>query len=587
MSTVKLKLTARCEAAGRAENEDNFLVSDNLTKENWGFSNNKEISLGKNGTLLVVCDGMGGMNAGEVASDIAVKTIQQWFSNDELNSVVSSSSSIKKYIERAIIAADATIKEDSRSNSEHEGMGSTIVLAWIVGGKAYIGWCGDSRAYRYNTADGLVHLSKDHSYVQELIDAGKLSDELAFDHPQNNIITRSLGDPTHTARPDIREYDLRNGDIILLCSDGLSGVLRDGEIAEVIANNIENLEECRNALWDAARAAHWHDNVTTALCQVISGAKNAEAGAGGGFVEQKAGKNKWLIAGLAVVIVVLLGVIGWLVAGKNLFKSDKTVTELRTVLEKYKSDDLSQINWNNWKNDSIKIDSLINKKLTKTLKDEYINKFGKVKSAVAEQKEKFEKLKAELKNLLSQKPNDQEVKQMLEKLSKNEVSPADLQEFMQKHNPQSVSEKTGKEANKKDDKQVNGNKGNLIGTIHITENTIVFTVVNSSATAMAILQELNNKLDTIVITSDYWVGFVRDHTGAGKEFIIPEGQQLSYISKENTVLTIAKPAKSKPATKPTTKPVIPEGMNPVPTTPTPSGGGINQMPNQTNQTKED
>lgn len=266
-------MAARCEAAGRPNNEDNYQLDDNLSDNSWGFTADAEVSLGEKGALLVVCDGMGGMNAGEVASDIAVKTIKEWFTTDKLTDAAIAAPC--KYIYSAIVAADAAIKAHSKTNPDTEGMGSTIVLAWLLGQKVYVGWCGDSRCYRFNPALGLERLSHDHSYVQELVDAGKLTEELAFDHPNNNIITRSLGDPRGAAQPDCKEFDLYNQDIILLCSDGLCGTLRDNEIAELIKQHQTSMQECRDALWDADEAAGWTDNTTIALAQIISDGKDA------------------------------------------------------------------------------------------------------------------------------------------------------------------------------------------------------------------------------------------------------------------------------------------------------------------------
>lgn len=275
MKTNKIlfRMAARCEAAGRPNNEDNYQLDSDLSDNTWGFTADEEISLGDKGSLLVVCDGMGGMNAGEVASAIAVKTIKEYFAADKLTDSVLSNPC--KYLHSAIVAADAAIKEHSKANPDTEGMGSTVVMAWLLGQKVYVGWCGDSRCYRYNPQLGLERLSHDHSYVQELVDAGKLTEELAFDHPNNNIITRSLGDPRGAAQPDCKEFDLYNQDIILLCSDGLCGTLRDNEIAELIKQHQTSMQECRDALWDADEAAGWTDNTTIALAQIISGGKDA------------------------------------------------------------------------------------------------------------------------------------------------------------------------------------------------------------------------------------------------------------------------------------------------------------------------
>ncbi len=272
-NNILFRMAARCEAAGRPNNEDNYQLDSDLSDNTWGFTADEEITLGDKGSLLVVCDGMGGMNAGEVASAISVKTIKEYFAADKLTDSVLANPC--KYIHTAIVAADAAIKAHSKANPDTEGMGSTIVLAWLLGQQVYVGWCGDSRCYRFNPALGLERLSHDHSYVQELVDAGKLTEELAFDHPNNNIITRSLGDPRGAAQPDTKEFELYNQDIILLCSDGLCGTLRDNEIAEQIQQHQTSMQECRDALWAADEAAGWTDNVTIALAQIITGSKDA------------------------------------------------------------------------------------------------------------------------------------------------------------------------------------------------------------------------------------------------------------------------------------------------------------------------
>jgi serine/threonine protein phosphatase PrpC len=281
MNAIKFRMAARCEAAGRPEtiNEDSFQMNDNLTSGRWSadensnvllFDTDKTVQLGEKGALMVVCDGMGGMNAGEVASQLAIETVESRFKSSLLtDELISSPEKIINYIEKTIIAADNSIKNHSAANKEHEGMGSTIVLAWIINNTVYVGWCGDSRAYRYNPADGLKQLSHDHSYVQELVDQGKLSEELAFDHPQNNIITRSLGDSQKEAKPEVKYFNLREDDIILLCSDGLCGVLRNRKIEDVIQCNTNSMKSCRDALWNAVSNADWHDNVTIGLCQIL------------------------------------------------------------------------------------------------------------------------------------------------------------------------------------------------------------------------------------------------------------------------------------------------------------------------------
>lgn len=269
MKDIRFTLAARCEAAGRDNNEDNYQVISDIASDTYTFAAGEELTLGDKGTLLVVCDGMGGMNAGEVASAIAVKTVKEAFAAEHISKEALANP--EKFIVQAIQAADAAIKAEGKRNPETEGMGSTIVLAWLLRGKAYIGWCGDSRAYRYNPASRLERLSHDHSYVQELVDAGSITEELAFFHPNNNIITRSLGDPRGTAKPDTKVFDIQQGDLYLLCSDGLCGCLQDAQILSVIKQHHSSVAECRDALWQADEAAGWHDNVTTVLAQITKG----------------------------------------------------------------------------------------------------------------------------------------------------------------------------------------------------------------------------------------------------------------------------------------------------------------------------
>jgi serine/threonine protein phosphatase PrpC len=318
MANIKFRVAARCEAAGRPNNEDNYQVGDNLNENQWGFTTDKEVTLASKGALLAVADGMGGMNAGEVAAAIAIETVKEWFSSENLTEErLSSPGSIKQYIRAAIRSADSNIKKEGAADKGKRGMGSTIVLAWLTDERIYIGWCGDSRAYRFNPADGLIQLSHDHSYVQELVDAGKLEPELAFDYPDSNIVTRSLGDPRGIANPDVREFPLRDGDIFLLCSDGLSGVLRDPEIEKVISENTHQLEALRDALWDTSCEAGWDDNVTLALCQVLSGGKKAPPVEKKPVIQpdtalkntggEKKKTNTWALPLLFILVILLAG----------------------------------------------------------------------------------------------------------------------------------------------------------------------------------------------------------------------------------------------------------------------------------------
>ncbi len=263
----------------RTNNEDNIQIARDLSVEPMRWINNEACLLTPYGALLVVADGMGGMNAGEVASQIAIDTVKEVFSPASLAGVnLSSVAEVNAHIAAAVTEADRRIKATATARPETHGMGTTIVIAWLLNGKLHMGWCGDSRAYLYNAATGLRRLSKDHSYVQTLVDAGKLTDEQAFDYPQSNIITRCLSDSNAVAEADVlpNPIPVADGDIILLCTDGLCGMIRDNEIEHILRTVPSgDLSGIAKALVDGALAAGGADNVTVALLQVVSGGVKA------------------------------------------------------------------------------------------------------------------------------------------------------------------------------------------------------------------------------------------------------------------------------------------------------------------------
>lgn len=268
---IKFKLFAGTDIGLRDNNEDNFIVCSDLTKDKWMVPADQQepIQLGQRGCLVVVADGMGGMNAGEVASDIAIKTVRQLFAPSVMPAnTVEKADSIRNYLRKVIVQADLQVKQHCKTNPDTEGMGSTIVMAWLIGDRVYIGWMGDSRAYSYKKENGIVRLSKDHSYVQQLVDAKMLTEQEAMDHPDSNVITRSLGDSTQKAKPEIVEHTVEEGEIILLCSDGLCGVCTDSQISDIIQKKSDDLRTCKEVLTTAALKAGGSDNITVALLKV-------------------------------------------------------------------------------------------------------------------------------------------------------------------------------------------------------------------------------------------------------------------------------------------------------------------------------
>ena len=145
-------------------------------------------------------------------------------------------------------------------------MGTTLVAAWLFDGYANVVWCGDSRGYLFNPVSGLTQVTKDHSYVQELVDSGRLLPEYAFDHPDSNIITRSLGNPQKAANPDFIRFPLQEGEVLLLCTDGLVNTVTDQEMLfEIIHGQGE--DTCLSRLMEIAKSQGAPDNVTVVLAQ--------------------------------------------------------------------------------------------------------------------------------------------------------------------------------------------------------------------------------------------------------------------------------------------------------------------------------
>ncbi|MGN0234065.1 MAG: PP2C family protein-serine/threonine phosphatase [Bacteroidaceae bacterium] len=277
---LSFRLFAGTNIGLRENNEDNFTVCPNLEESEWivPADYRQVLHLGSKGCVMVVADGMGGQNAGEVASRITVDTVQELFSTQSLSAEMPDKpDAIKQFLKRVVSECDIRIKKHAVTDASTSGMGSTVVMAWLVGCKLYVAWLGDSRAYSFVRSKGIARLSKDHSYVQQLVDAGAITDEDAMLHPNSNVITRSLGDTSQKAKADVAEYDVEDGQVILLCSDGLCGVCRDEEIGAIIEDNHEDLQQCKERLTSAALAAGGSDNITIALLQVFTDASQPVA----------------------------------------------------------------------------------------------------------------------------------------------------------------------------------------------------------------------------------------------------------------------------------------------------------------------
>ena len=297
--------------------------------------------MGDMGVLMFVSDGMGGHNAGEVASKIAVDTVYESFGQSKVSPGIAASHEARSiYMEGVIREADKRVRAYAAQHSECEGMGATIIIAWLMGDELTISWCGDSRCYLYRAEPEpkIAMVSEDHSYVQELVQRGVIPYEATFAHPRGNIVTRCLGGGGDTSIPESRMAKIDKGDVILLCSDGLSGVLFDDgrlfdgqpisqeNICDILTAEKASLRTSLQALFDAAQRAEWYDNVTAILCQVTDGVKSEgiwpPVTMNTVVVENEPvhkKKTSWIA--VVLVVVALLVVSGWLFSSHIFDKS--------------------------------------------------------------------------------------------------------------------------------------------------------------------------------------------------------------------------------------------------------------------------
>lgn len=211
--------------------------------------------------LFIVADGMGGHKAGDYAS---MHTVDRFV---EVIRELGEEHGVQDAINEAVTDANAYIYQRSRENSNLSGMGTTLVLATCIGNEAIVANIGDSRLYLVN--DAMTQITRDHSLVEEMVTLGGIDREMARNHPDKNIITRAVGVKEKVAA-DFFEVDLTKGDKLLLCSDGLTNMLRDEEIYQIIQENKE-LEQAAKALIDAANENGGRDNIAVVLVEPFGG----------------------------------------------------------------------------------------------------------------------------------------------------------------------------------------------------------------------------------------------------------------------------------------------------------------------------
>jgi PPM family protein phosphatase len=263
-SEVRVHLFARTDVGQvREHNEDNFLVAD-LTRRSRGLLEaNRATVIGHQGAVFAVCDGMGGAAAGEIASQLAVDIIYERLV-DGLGDRALKRDELARRLVRAVEAAGLRIFHEAKADRSRRGMGTTVTAAALVDEVLFFAQVGDSRGYILRDSE-LVQLTRDQSLVNQLIEAGQLTEEEAETFEHNNIILQALG-TSDTVQVDLTYAELRRGDILLLCSDGLSGMVRFEDIRDTLRTGAEPLDICK-ALTEKANQAGGHDNITVIIVQ--------------------------------------------------------------------------------------------------------------------------------------------------------------------------------------------------------------------------------------------------------------------------------------------------------------------------------
>jgi serine/threonine protein phosphatase PrpC len=260
---LKLRLFARTDVGQiREHNEDNFLVAD-LTKRARGLlESNRQSVVGAHGNLFAVCDGMGGAAAGEIASQLAVDIIYEKMVEGLEKKPAVDRDELARRLVRAVETAGFRIFQEAKADRSRRGMGTTVTAAALVDDHLFFAQVGDSRGYLLR--DGiLTQVTRDQSLVNQLIEAGQLTAEEAETFEHNNIILQALG-TSDTVQVDLTYARVQKGDMMLLCSDGLSGMVRFDEIREAMRATTEPVEICKS-LTEKANQAGGHDNITVII----------------------------------------------------------------------------------------------------------------------------------------------------------------------------------------------------------------------------------------------------------------------------------------------------------------------------------
>lgn len=215
-----------------------------------------DTAVGNLPNLFIVADGMGGHKAGDYASRYTIERVVASVSRNSGDEPVS-------VIKEAINKANELLITDSREDEAKRGMGTTLVVATIIGNKLFVANIGDSRLYIAGASEQIRQITRDHSLVDEMVRMGEINADEARVHPDKNIITRAVG-TFESVEADFFEVELANDDIILLCTDGLTNMVRDEEIQDTLRKN-DNIDKAASRLVGLANANGGRDNITVMI----------------------------------------------------------------------------------------------------------------------------------------------------------------------------------------------------------------------------------------------------------------------------------------------------------------------------------
>lgn len=272
---------------------------------------------GEFGELFIVCDGMGGYKGGRVASTTAVEAIKGYFEQ------VKPGGDLRIELFNSLKAADKAISVKAKEDIELSKMGSTAVVVLIRGSRLFFAHIGDSRIYRVRDGE-IERLTRDHSLVQEMVDNDIISEKEAEQHPQRNVILRSLG-PNGNSEPQVdpRDEVLFKDDFLILCSDGLTGHVEDGEIRDIVLKH--SPPEACEKLVALANERGGKDNITVQVVKIVEGKRRAAS-----LKDKAMVKQAGIIFGAAIIVFLLWLFLSNFNQGIKIPEPVKTVDSVKT-----------------------------------------------------------------------------------------------------------------------------------------------------------------------------------------------------------------------------------------------------------------